>query len=174
MGLKKKQKNKKRSHSGGLDRNTRKMVMLADNQVWQAFAKKPVAQKTQTTLALASRKALYALANGDGELEQVNELIVSAYAGIILAEQGYGEDQLSVFHSALKTLIECRDRTDVGGVYCITEEEGHLVGDLLALHEQQVQLAGKAELAAALVDGYSRAKEMVHPTIPEEPIEAMK
>lgn len=162
MGLKKKnQKSKKRSNSGGLDRNTRKMVMLADNQVWQAFAKKPVPQKTQTTLALASRKALYALTNGGGELEQVNELIVSAYAGIILAEQGYGEDLLSDFNSALKTLLACRDRAEIDALYSITEEEGHLVGDLLALHEQQVQLAGKAELAAALVDGYSRAKEMV-------------
>jgi hypothetical protein len=49
----------------------------------------PVSMKTQTSLGLAVRKALYALTNGDGRFEHFKELLVTAYAGIYLAELGY-------------------------------------------------------------------------------------
>ena len=134
------------------------MVMLTGNPVWRAFAKKPVSTDTQTTIGLAGRKALYALTNGSGEFEHFNELVVTAYTAIILAEDGYGADLLREFHAALVTILECRVRSLNGACYSLDEQESRGVNELLELHEQQVQLAGKAELAAAIIEGYRRAQ----------------
>lgn len=136
-------------------RDTRNMLMLSGNPIWKAFAKKdPVSEKTQTSIGLAGRKALYALANGEGRFEHFKELIVTAYAGIHLAEKGYGEDLMSDFHAALKVTLECHKRAIDGQGYTLNEKEARLVDDLLGLHEQQVQMADRAELASAIVESY--------------------
>jgi hypothetical protein len=47
-----------------MNQDTRNMVMLVGNPIWRAFAKKDtVSKKTQTSIRLASRNALYALTN---------------------------------------------------------------------------------------------------------------
>ena len=138
-----------------MSRDTRNMLMLSGNPIWRAFAKKdPVSTKTQTSIGLAARKALYGLTNGDGRFEHFKELLVSAYAGIYLAERGYGEDLMSDFHAALKVTLECHERAINGQGYTLNEQEAHLVDNLLGLHEQQVQMADRAELASAIVESY--------------------
>jgi hypothetical protein len=144
--------------SAKLGRDTRSMSMLAGNPVWRAFAKKPVSTETQTTIGLASRKALYALNNGAGQVEHFNELVVTAYTAIILAEDGYGANLLREFHAALVTMLECRVRSLNGKCYSLDEQESRVVNELLELHEQQVQLVGQGELAAAIIKGYRRAQ----------------
>ncbi|WP_342618390.1 hypothetical protein [Rhodoferax sp. GW822-FHT02A01] len=155
----KKTKNKK-SYSKS-NRDTRNMVMLTANPVWRAFAKRPVSQTTQTSIGLAGRMALYALTSGDGQFEHFRELVVTAHAGIVLAEQGYGNEMLSYFNQALDTILECRVRALNGGRYSLSEQESQTVNTLLELHEQQVQLSEKAELASAIVEAYRRAQEAV-------------
>jgi len=148
---------KKNRAAGRLDRNTRNMVNLTANPVWRAFASKPVSEETQTTIGLAGRKALYALTNGLGKFEDFNELAVTAHSAIVLADAGYGPDLMEDFNSALKTILMCRLRALQGEEYSFNGQDAQVVGVLLDLHEQQVQLAGKAELANAVVEGYSRA-----------------
>jgi len=133
------------------------MVLLTGNPVWRAFAKKPVSEETQVTIGLAGRKALYALTNGLGKFEDFNELVVTGYAAISLAESGYGTDLLSDFNAATEAVLSCRIRALTEESYFLDEQEAQLVNILLDLHEQQVQLACKSELAAAIVDGYKRA-----------------
>lgn len=151
-------KTKKMHKAAGLSSDTRNMVMLTGNPIWRALAKSPVSAKTQTTIGLASRKALYALTNGYGQFENFNELLVTGYAAIGLAEQGYGKDLLREFNAALVSILTCRLRAINGEAYGLSEEEAQSIEVLLELHEQQVQLAGKAELAAAIIEGYKRAK----------------
>ncbi|WP_342619774.1 hypothetical protein [Rhodoferax sp. GW822-FHT02A01] len=139
--------------------DTRNMVLLTANPVWRAFAKKPVSQKTQTSIGLAGRMALYALTNGDGQYEHFRELVVTAHTGIVLAEQGYGYEMLSEFNLALDSILACRVRALNGEGYSLREQEGHSVNTLLQLHEEQVQLAEEAELASAIVEGFQRAQE---------------
>ncbi|WP_342616794.1 hypothetical protein [Rhodoferax sp. GW822-FHT02A01] len=153
-------KKPKKKHSlSKLNRDTLNMVMLTANPVWRAFAKKPVSQTTRTSIGLAGRMALYALTNGGGQFEHFRELVVTAYASIVLAEQGYGNEMLGDFNQALDTILECRVRVLNGGCYSLSEQEGHMVNTLLELHEEQVQLAEEAELASAIVEGYRRAQE---------------
>ena len=133
------------------------MVLLTGNPVWRAFAKKPVSEETQVTIGLAGRKALYALTNGLGRFEDFNELVVTGYAAISLAEGGYGADLISDFDAAVEVVLKCRLRALHDENYFLDERDAQLVNVLLDLHEQQVQLAGKSELAAAIVDGYKRA-----------------
>ena len=151
-------KPKVKQKSASLSSNTRDMVMLTGNPVWRAFAKKPVGEKTQITIGLAGRKALYALTNGLGQFEHFNELVVTGYSAISLAERGYGADLMNDFNAAAEAVLKCRIRALQDENYFLDEQDAQLVGVLLDLHEQQVQLAGKAELAAAIVDGYQRAK----------------
>jgi hypothetical protein len=151
-------KSGKKRNSGGLDGMTRGMLNLTANPVWRAFSAQPVSEKTQITIGLAGRKALYALSNGHGQFEDFNELVVTAHSAIVLAEQGYGVDLLSDFTHALKTILTCRLRALQGADYSFDENESSVVSSLLELHEQQVKLAGKAELAAAVVEGFNRAK----------------
>jgi hypothetical protein len=133
------------------------MLMLSGNPVWRAFAKEPISQETQTSIGLAGRKSLYALANEAGEFEHCKELMVTAYAGICLAEQGYGADLLSDFDDALAVIRDCRNRARRGGVYSLDEIEACKVDVLLDLHEQQLGLVEQADLAAAIIESYKRA-----------------
>ena len=72
-------KKKGQPKSAKMSRDTRNMIMLTGNPIWRAFAKKdPVSEKTQTSIGLAARKALYALTNGDGAFEHFKELLVTA------------------------------------------------------------------------------------------------
>ena len=147
---------KKHRPAGRLDRNTRNMVNLTANPVWRAFATKPVSEENQTTIGLAGRKALYALSNGLGKFENFNELAVTAHSAIVLAEVGYGSDLIDDFNNALKAILICRLRALQGEEYAFNAQDAEVVAVLLDLHEQQVQLAGKADLANALVEGYGR------------------
>ncbi|NVO08116.1 MAG: hypothetical protein HXX19_20265 [Rhodoferax sp.] len=152
-------KSQKKNNASRLNRNTRDMVILTGNPIWRAFSKKPVSQTVQITIGLAGRKALYALTTNNGRFEDFNELVVTAYAAIILAEGGWGHEFLGDFNSALETILECRLRALTGACYSLCEKEAEAVNTLLELHEQQVQLADKAELASAIVEGYQRAQE---------------
>lgn len=148
----------KKSKLARMDHDTRSMVMLTKNPVWRAFAKKPMPEKTQTTIGLAGRKALYRLTNDLGRFEDFNELVVTAHAGIVLGERGYGPDLQCEFHTALVTILECRLRALRGECYSLSDREAGVINELLQLHEQQVQLADKAEVASAIVEGYRRAQ----------------
>jgi hypothetical protein len=150
-------KPKANQKSARLSRSTRDMVLLTGNPVWRAFAKKPVSEETQVTIGLAGRKALYALTNGLGRFEHFNELVVTGYAAVSLAERGYGADLLADFNAALGVVLSCRIRALKEQKYLLSQKDAQLVSVLLDLHEQQVQLAGKAELATAIVDGFKRA-----------------
>ena len=107
------------------------------------------------------RKALYALTNGDGAFEHFKELLVTAYAGIHLAELGYGLDLLGDFNAALADILECYGRAIDGHGYSLSENEAHRVDELLVLHELQVQMADRAELAAAIVESYRQVATVV-------------
>ena len=155
-------KKKGQPKSAKMSRDTRNMIMLTGNPIWRAFAKRdPVSEKTQTSIGLAARKALYALTNGDGAFEHFKELLVTAYAGIHLAELGYGQDLLGDFNAALADILECYGRAIDGHGYSLSENEAHRVDELLVLHEQQVQMADRAELAAAMVESYRQVATVV-------------
>jgi hypothetical protein len=55
-------------------------------------------------------------------------------------------------------MLECRVRSLNGKCYSLDEQESRVVNELLELHEQQVQLVGQGELAAAIIKGYRRAQ----------------
>jgi hypothetical protein len=154
MALKRSQK---KPSSAKLSRDTKKLVALTGNPVWRAFSKYPVPQSTKTSIGLAARKALYALSNDCGEFEHFNELVVTAHASIVLAEQGYGAELLEDFNKALEAILMCRLQALQGQGYYLGEQAGQSVNVLLDLYEQQVELAGKDELAGAIVEGYRRA-----------------
>jgi len=73
-----------------------------------------VTEQSKISIGLAGRKALYALTNDDGPFEHCKELMVTAYAGIYLAEQGYGSDVMEDFCAALAAIKSCRSRARNG------------------------------------------------------------
>jgi hypothetical protein len=133
------------------------MLALSGNPVWRAFAHAPVSRQTQTTIGLSGRKSLYSLTHGQGEFLHCRELTVTAHAAIHLAEQGYGEDLMEDFNAALAVAQECRSRGSSGDGYWLEDVEAGKIAVLLDLHEQQLALAEKADLAAAIIESYKRA-----------------
>jgi hypothetical protein len=155
--MRSKAKLKKKSKPPIGNRETRDMLALSGNPIWRAFARAPVSQKTQTSIGLAGRKSLYALTHGQGEFLHCRELTVTAHAAIYLAEQGYGEDLMADLAAALAVTQECRARGSSGNGYWLGEVEASKMDVLLDLHEQQLGLAEKADLAAAIIESYNRA-----------------
>ena len=78
-----------------------------------------------------------------------------------MAELGYGQDLLGDFNAALADILECYGRAVDGHGYSLSENEAHRVDQLLVLHEQQVQMADRAELAAAIVESYRQVATVV-------------
>jgi hypothetical protein len=139
------------------NRETKDMLVLSGNPIWRAFARAPVSQQTQTSIGLSGRKSLYALTHGQGEFLHCRELTVTAHTAIHLAEQGYGEDLMADFTAALTVAKDCRTRGNSGNGYWLGEVEASKMNVLLDLHEQQLELAEKADLAAAIIESYKRA-----------------
>jgi hypothetical protein len=153
----KKSKKKPKAKAHGVNRSTRDMLMLSGNPIWRALSKEPVTEITKISIGLAGRKSLYALTNDEGLFEHCKELMVTAYAGIYLAEQGYGADVMNDFIDGLAAIKECRSRARKGLAYTLDSEEARKVDVLLDMHEQQLELADKAEVSDAIVESYGRA-----------------
>lgn len=132
------------------------MVNLVKNPVWAAFANKPVDNKTQITVGVAARLSLSAIREGSGLLDDFTELHVTSHAAMVLAERGYGKDLLPDFENALRVMEDCRQRAYSGLPWSLDAEACNSIALLLDFHEQQVQLADRAEVARAIVDGFSR------------------
>jgi len=157
IGLKKK---KGKAKYAGFSKETRNNAMLVGNPIWRALAKNsPVPADSQISIGLASRKALYALTNDDGDFEHLKELMISAYAGIYLAEQGYGVELKEDFNAALHDLHVCFTRVRDGQNYFLDPLEAQRVSELLGLHEQQLELADRALLAQAILQSYRQTTE---------------
>ena len=145
----------------GPDRDSRNMMALTGNPIWKALSRKPMGSDAQIRVGLLSRKALYALTNGDGLASDLNELTVSVFTAIVLAERGYGEDQLDDFNAARQALADAHSRAIKGEGFSMTEMEGRLVADMLNLHEQQIEVAEKNEVTSAITQGFKRANSGV-------------
>lgn len=153
-------KKKGRAKNAGLSKETRDSAILVGNPIWRALAKNaPVSTHSQISIGLASRKALYALTNDDGEFEHLKELMISANAGIYLAAQGYGIEFMEDFNAALQDLYACFTRVKDGQKYFLVPLEAQRVSELLGLHEQQLELADRAVLAQAIMQSYRQTTE---------------
>jgi hypothetical protein len=150
----KKTKKKHKTHGNW---ETQDLLALSGNPVWRAFAHAPVTRQTQTSIGLSGRKALYALTHGQGEFLHCRELVVTAHAAIHLAEEGYGEDLIDDMRAALSVALDCRSRGSIGDGFWFNDDEAATLIVLLDLHEQQLELAEKADLAAAITESYKRA-----------------
>lgn len=132
------------------------MVNLVKNPVWAAFAKQPVNQQTQTTVGVAARISLTAFYEGKAGVSEFSELHVTGHAAMVLAERGCGEDLMPEFDASLRVMKNCRERAYKGLGWSLDVDEARAIALLLDLHEQQVKLAGRDEVARAIVDGFNR------------------
>lgn len=104
-------KKKRKPHSATMSRDTRNMIMLTGNPIWRAFAKRdPVSQKTQASIYWPREKRCTRLPMVMGDLSISKRSLSPAYAGIHLAEHGYGPDLTSEFHVALASILSSYER----------------------------------------------------------------
>jgi hypothetical protein len=71
--------------------------------------------------------------------------------------EGYGEDLIDDMRAALSVALDCRSRGSIGDGFWFNDDEAATLIVLLDLHEQQLELAEKADLAAAITESYKRA-----------------
>jgi len=140
-----------------MSRESRNTALLVKNPIWRALVKQePVSEQSRTSVGLASRKALYALSEGEGAFEHVKELLVAAHLAIYLAEQGYGPDLIEDLVAAKRDLLACLVRVRDGLPYSLSQEERTRIGELLRMHEQQLELADRGVYSAAILESYKR------------------
>lgn len=134
----------------------RRTANLVGNPVWRALNAKPISTPEQVDLALAARSAFDDITHGRGAEDHIHTLACVANVSLVLSERGYGpecEDKIKDAQQALMRLKERQARTsrigfDGPGAQCTR--------DLLDIHEQQIEHAGRAEVSAALLEVHNR------------------
>jgi len=150
-------KKKAKQKSAAMRPETRSYLNLMGSPVWKAFAREDqISNAAQISVALSARKALYALTNGQGAFEHLKELLVTANAGMYLSEQGYGSDLQDEIQLALHALHNCLARAKNGEGFALGDSEASAVSELLSMHEQQIRLADRAVMSAAIMESYKR------------------
>ena len=136
------------------------VFVMAGNPVWKAFANKPVDALTQVRVAIPARGAYDEIILGRGTFSHVYELFLASSAGLALCEQGYGSDLEQDFRLARQAAVDMKSRYSQSHPVALSEAERLAILQMLDLHEQQVAMASKSEVASAIVKSYQAAEQV--------------
>lgn len=146
-------------HHMRLSAEKRQAINLTTNPVWRAFAAAPMAQTQQVDLALASRAAFDEIAHGRGQQDHMETLACMANVSLVLAERGYGPECEPKIIEAQEALMRVKVRQQQGKHIGLDGPGAQALRDLMDTHEAQIEHAGRAELASALLEVRSRAAQ---------------
>lgn len=143
-----------------LNRKSNGLVTLTSNPVWRALSKKPITEESRISIGLPARKALYAISNNFGNEDHFIELMMASYTGLILAEQGYGEDYIFIFSHSVNILLDFYATVKKKESFIISTQEKNDLSEMLNLYEQQISLASKDSFTSATLDAYCRISDL--------------
>lgn len=130
----------------------RHAMNLTTNPVWRAFAKVPMSQAQQVDIALAARIAFEEVSHGRGIDDHIDTLACAANVSLVLAERGYGPECEPKIIEAQAALMRIKARQQQGKAIGLDGPGAQALRDLMDTHEQQIEHAGKAEVASALIE----------------------
>ena len=119
----------------------------------------PLADDQQRDLGIAYRIQLQAMLRGAGTEEAWSTLTCSINVALVLSEQGIVANAIHCIKRAQDALITCRERAIKLRKWGFTGEEAKAVMRACAIHDEQLELATKAQVSSALNAVYRRLTE---------------
>jgi hypothetical protein len=137
----------------------RQTLLLTGNPIWRALNRAPIEQAEQIDLALAARAAFDEIVHGRGLDDHVDTIACVANVSLVLAERGFGPECEPKIIEAREAVMRIKARQQRGQRIGLDGPGAQALRDLMDTHEAQIEHAGRAELAAALIEVRQRAAQ---------------
>jgi len=134
----------------------RSTMTLVGNPVWRAFAAKPMTQAEQNDLALDAHMAFDEIVHGRGNEHHIDMLSTAANTCLVLCERGFGPECEPKIIEGQEALMRVKVRQRQGKRIGFDGPGAQAMRDMLDIHTQQMEHAGRAELAAAILEVHKR------------------
>ncbi len=121
----------------------------------------PLAGGQVTDLAAAYWLALDAMARGTSGEEEWSVVTCALNVALVLAEQGVGTEYEPDFIAALDGAFSAKVRAQHKGIWRFDGDALLAIRAALGLHDQQIAVASKAQLRAALIEVHVRIERGV-------------
>jgi hypothetical protein len=110
----------------------------------------PLAQDQQRDLGIAYHASLQAILRGHGNAQAWATLACSLNIALMLCEQGFSAGHIDDIKHAQTAMITCRTRAEIHNKYGFTGDEARLVMAACNIHDEQISMASKGQVSAAL------------------------
>lgn len=109
----------------------------------------PIAPAKAGEIALSYYLTLEVLRSGGGSQYHLGSIAQATYMALLLARAGQGSASPELFRDADQAILHCRTNGLETGVWKLTEDAYVLIGQVLALFDQQLAVVSVHELATA-------------------------
>ena len=110
----------------------------------------PLRDEQKIDLGIAYRMQLQAMLRGAGSEEAWSTLACSLNIAMVLCEQGIAPTYLHPIQLAQDALLACRERAGRVGRWAFSGDEARLIMRACAVHDEQLELATRAQVTKAL------------------------
>ena len=135
----------------------RKTINLIKHPVWRAFAAAPLEVVEQTKLSLEAYAAFDEIVHGRGTPAHIDELAVAANTCLVLCERGFGPECEPKIIEGQEAVMRIKARVQQGKAIGLDGIGAQALRDMLDTHAQQMEHAGQAEVAIAILEVHKRA-----------------
>ena len=135
----------------------RKTINLIKHPVWRAFAAAPLEVVEQTKLSLEAYAAFDEIVHGRGTPAHIDELAVAANTCLVLCERGFGPECEPKIVEGQEAIMRIKVRVQQGKAIGLDGIGAQALRDMLDTHAQQMEHAGQAEVAIAILEVHKRA-----------------
>jgi hypothetical protein len=116
----------------------------------------PLDAEQARDLGIAYHASLQAILNGKGTEQAWGTLACALNIALILCEQGIGEDHTPTIKQAQASLMNCRERAQRANKWGFNGDEARAIMRAFAIHDEQIALANKGQIVAALKEVHRR------------------
>ena len=136
----------------------RKTLNLIKHPVWRAFATAPLDRNEQVNLSLDAHAAFDEISHGRGQTAHIDALAVAANTCLVLCERGFGPECDPKIIEGQEALMRIKARCLQGKAIGFDGLGAQALRDMLDIQAQQMEHAGQAEVAIAILEVRERAR----------------
>ncbi|CAN7610095.1 hypothetical protein LJR034_004673 [Caballeronia sp. LjRoot34] len=116
----------------------------------------PMAVSQTLDLGIAYHVALDEMLHGRGTEEHWSTVVCALNIALVLAEMGFGVEQVQIMNSALDGAVRARDRARQVGTWAFDGDAVLAVRLAMETHDQQMEIVTKATILAAIAEVHRR------------------
>lgn len=116
----------------------------------------PMAVSQTLDLGIAYHVALDEMLHGRGTEEHWSTVVCALNIALVLAEMGFGTDQIAIMKAALDGAVRTRDRARRVGTWAFDGDGMSAIRLAMETHDQQMEIVTKATILAAIAEVHRR------------------